>query len=133
MEVGLHGGRPRPWPHCVRWGPSPSPIWAQLSPNFRPMSVVAKRLDVIKVPLGREVDLGPGYIVLDEDPAPHTTGHSPPIFGLCLLCQNGWMDQDATWDGGRPWPRPLCVRWRCSPPPRNRHSSPPSLFGPCLL
>ena len=28
-----HAGRTRPWPHCVRWGPS-SP-----SPNFRPISV----------------------------------------------------------------------------------------------
>jgi len=37
-----HGGRPRPWPHCVTWGPSfPSLKGAQLSPNFQPMSVVA--------------------------------------------------------------------------------------------
>jgi len=29
-----HSGRPRPWPHCVRWGPSsPSPKGAQL-PQF---------------------------------------------------------------------------------------------------
>ena len=29
-------GRPRPWPHCVRWGPrSPSPKWAQ-PPIFGP-------------------------------------------------------------------------------------------------
>jgi len=33
--------RPRPWPHCVRWGPS-SPKRDKV-PNFRPMSVVAKR------------------------------------------------------------------------------------------
>jgi len=39
-----HGGRPRPWPHCVRCGPS-SPSPKGHSPNFRPMSVVAKRLD----------------------------------------------------------------------------------------
>jgi len=77
-------GRPRPWPHCVRWGPSsPSPKGAQPPifgpyqlrpngcmdqdltwygassrprrlcvrwgrsplPNFRPISIVAKRLD----------------------------------------------------------------------------------------
>jgi len=106
MEVGLHGGRPRPWPHCVRWGPSPSPIWAQPSPNFQPMSVVAKRLDMIKVPLGREVDVGPDYIMLDGDPAPPRKGTRPPIFGPCLLWQNGWIDQDATLYGGRPrsWP-----------------------------
>jgi len=33
------------------------------------------------------------------------------IFGPCLLWPNGWMDQDATWSGGRPWTWPHCVRW----------------------
>jgi len=40
-----HAGRPRPCPHCVRWGPS-SPSPKKQSPHkFRPMSIVAKRLD----------------------------------------------------------------------------------------
>ena len=31
-----HAGRPRRWPHCVRWGPSsPSPKGAQPPSNFR--------------------------------------------------------------------------------------------------
>jgi len=30
-----HGGRPRPWPHCVRWGPSsPSPQGHSVPPIF---------------------------------------------------------------------------------------------------
>jgi len=29
---------------------------------------------------------------------------------------NGWMDQDATWCGGRPRHRPQCVRWNPAPP-----------------
>jgi len=38
-------GRPRPWPHCVRWGPSfPSPKGALPPPNFRTISVAAKWL-----------------------------------------------------------------------------------------
>jgi len=37
------------------------------------------------MPLGREVDLGTGDIVLDADPAPPATGTAPPIFGPCLL------------------------------------------------
>jgi len=45
--------------------------------------------------LGMEVGLGPGHIELDEDPAP-LKEHSPPIFGPCLLCPNGWMGQDVT-------------------------------------
>ena len=65
-----HEGRPRPWPHCVRWGPSPlSPKGAQ--PQFRPISVVAKWLDGLRV--------GPGDFVLDWDPAPlPKKGHAEP-------------------------------------------------------
>ena len=38
-----YGGRPRPRPHCARWGPS-SPSHKGHSPqNFWPMSIVAKR------------------------------------------------------------------------------------------
>jgi len=62
--------------------------------------------------LGMQVGLGPGHIVLDGDPAPSKKGegrHSPPIFGICLLWPNGWMDQDGSWYGGRPRPRRLCV------------------------
>ena len=40
-----YGGRPRPRPHCARWGPSCPPRKGGTAPNFRPMFVVAKRLD----------------------------------------------------------------------------------------
>ena len=74
----------------------------------------------IKMKLGIQVGLGPGHIVLDEDPAHrHPKGHSPhPIFGPYLLRPNGCMDQDATWYGGRPQPRGLCIKWGPSPPPK---------------
>jgi len=40
-----HGGRPRPRRHCVRWRPSSlCPKRGQTHPNFRLMSVLAKRL-----------------------------------------------------------------------------------------
>jgi len=63
--------------------------------------------------IGMKVGLGPGNIVLDGGPAPPTKrGHSsPPIFCPSPLWPNGWMDQDATWSGGRPRRRPHCVRW----------------------
>ena len=76
----------------------------------------------ISIPLGMEAGLSPGDIVLDEGPAPppKKKGHSPPIFGGCLLWPNGWMDQDATCYRGRPWHRRHCVRWGPAPP--NGHS-----------
>jgi len=61
------------------------------------------------MPHGTEVGLGPGRIVLHGDPAPPKAAQQPAIFGP-------WMDQDATWYGGRPRPRPHCVRWGPSSP-----------------
>ena len=67
----------------------------------------------IKMKLGVQVGIGPGHIALDGDLAPPSPkGHSPPpIFGPYLLWPKGCMDQDATWHGGRPRRRRLCVRW----------------------
>jgi len=44
QDTTLYGGRPRPSPHCVRWGPSsPRPEGAQEPPTFRPLPIVAKQ------------------------------------------------------------------------------------------
>jgi len=41
----------------------------------------------IKMPLGTEVDRGPGYIMLDADPDPLGKGHSsPPLFLADVYC-----------------------------------------------
>jgi len=62
------------------------------------------------MPLGTEVGLGPGYIVLDGDPAPlPKKGAQLPIFGPCLLWIDGCMDQGVSWCGDRPRPRPHCA------------------------
>jgi len=58
-------------------------------------------------------------------------GHSPPLFGPCLLWPNGWMDQDATWYKGRPQAGQHCVRCGPSSTPQEAQHAP--LFGPCLL
>ena len=63
--------------------------------------------------------------------APPKKGAQPPIFGPCLLCPNAWMDQDATYHGGRPRPRRPCVRW--GPSSLLKGGTAPPLFGPCLL
>jgi len=80
----------------------------------------------IKMKRGTQVGLGPGHIALDGDPAPSSPkkGQSPPIFDLCLLCPNGCMDQDATWYGGRPRPRPHGARWEPDSPSPKRGQSP---------
>jgi len=99
------------------------------------------------MPLGKDVGLGPGDILLDGDPLPPQKGHSPPllrrhcvrwgptsplpkkgaeppILGPCLLWPNGWMDQDGTWHGGGPRSRPHCARWGpISPSPKGAEAS----------
>jgi len=64
----------------------------------------------IKMPLGMEVGLGQGNCVNWGTSSPKK-GHSPPIFGPCLLLANGWMEEDATWYRGRPRPRRHCLSW----------------------
>jgi len=124
MDEGAtwYGGRPRPWPHCIRLE---APPWKGNSPPLQFFAHVCCGQTAwwIKMPLGREVDLGPGNIVLDGDPA-SPKGHSPPSFGLCLLWPNGWMDRDATWYGGRPRPGYILL---------DGDPAPPLFFGPCLL
>jgi len=83
----------------------------------------------IKMKVDKGEGLSPGHIVLDGDPA--HKGHSPPIFCACLLWPNGWMDQDATWYGGKPWPRRNCVRQLQLP--LKRGTAPPPTFQPMSI
>ena len=67
QDVTWYGGRPRPTRHCVRRRTRSPPLKVTL-PNFRPMSVVVKRLHIwIKMSLGTEVGLGLRDIVLNGD------------------------------------------------------------------
>jgi len=45
QDVTWHGARPRPRRLCIRWGPRSPPQKGAEAPNFRPVFIVAKRLD----------------------------------------------------------------------------------------
>jgi len=45
---------------------------------------------------------------------------------LIIYLFNSWMDQNETWHGGRPRPRPQLT-------PKRAQSRPPPIFGPCPL
>jgi len=77
-----HASRPWSWPHCVRWGPGPPPPKG-LSPQFSAHICCGQMTLWITMPLGMEVGLGPGHIVilLDGDPAPSSPkGDTAPNF-----------------------------------------------------
>jgi len=76
-EVGLGPG------HIGLDGdPAPLQKKGDTAPNFRPICIVAKLLDVSSCqgPSSMEEGLGQGDIVLDGDPPPRK-GHGLPIFG----------------------------------------------------
>ena len=81
-----YGGRPRPRPHCARWGPSLLLLLrkngtAPHPRNFRPMCVVhSQTAGWIKMALGAKVGLGPGHIVLHGDPADTSIGAQPQFW-----------------------------------------------------
>jgi len=88
----------------------------------------------IKMPFGTEVGLGPGDIVLDEDPAPpQKGGTAAPHFSVHVYCGQtvGWIKMplgtevglgqgDTVLDGDHL-------------PPNKGAQLPPSIFNPCLL
>jgi len=118
QDATWYGGRPQPMELCVRRGPSPLIPKRGRSPlhHFRHVCC-GQTAAWIKTPLGMEVGLCSGDIVLDGDSAlpPQTGGGAPsPIIGPCLLWPKGCMDQDATWYESRPQPMRHCVRWGCS-------------------
>ena len=108
MQVGLGLG------HIVLDGDPALPLPKGHGPQFSAHICCDQMAGWIKMPLGTEVGLGSSHIVLDGDPAPLAqkgAGEAPsPIIGPFLLWPNGGMHQDATWYGGRPQPRRLCVR-----------------------
>jgi len=120
-------------------------FWATVTSNSLPYAVgllsclsltlvyCGQTVGWIMMPLGTEVGLGTGDIVLDGHPAPHPmergTAAPTPLFSPCLLWPNVWKDQDTAWFGGRPRPRWHCVGWEPSSPAERRTTLPP-LFGP---
>jgi len=115
----------------------PAPFFpkkGQSPPIFGPclLCFCAQTAGWMKMPLGMELGLDPSDTVFDGDPSPlPIKGTEPPIFSLRLLWPNGYMhgsymDQDATWYGGRPRPMPHCVRLGPSSPPQK--GAQPSIF-----
>jgi len=86
QDVTWYGGRPWPKRQCFRC----EPIYPQKKGHTHPTQFLAyvysgQMAGWMKRPLGAEVDLGAGHIVLDGVSAPAKGALQPPIFGPCLL------------------------------------------------
>ena len=78
--AGLYGGRPRPRRLCVTWGPSSPEKKATAPAQFLAHVYCDQTAGWMKTPLGTEVDVGPGHIVLDGVPALRERGTAAPSF-----------------------------------------------------
>ena len=82
------------WPtrYCVRWGLSSPPKLAQphqFSANVR----CGQGAGWMTTPLGTEVDLGPGSIVIDGVSALGARGTAAPLFSAYVYCGHGRPSQ----------------------------------------
>ena len=76
QDTTWYGGRPQPIRH----------LGTQLPLKGAQPPVFAPYLLWMKMPLGKEVDLGPGHVVRREpSPTPRKGHSSPTLFGPCLL------------------------------------------------
>ena len=82
--ITLYEGRLQPSRHCVRWGPSSPNLKGHNTPTqFSARVYFGQTAGWMKTPCGTEVDLDPGHIVLEGDPAPPAKGaQQPPSFLL---------------------------------------------------
>ena len=135
QDESWHAGRPRPWPHCVRWGLTfSSPKGAQ-SPQFSAHACCGQTAAWIKMPLGTTVDLSPDDIVLDGDPAPPSPkgGRAPPQFSAHVYCGQtaGWIKVALGMEMGL-GPGHIVLDGDTAPLPK-RGGRAPQIFGPSLL
>jgi len=107
-------GTPRPWTHCVTWGPSSSHPKGHSPPIFGPYLLRPNGcMDQDVTWYGATFRPRPLCVRMGPRSPPQKGAEPQPIFGPRLLWPNGCMDQDATWYGGRP--RPTRHRVRCGP------------------
>jgi len=89
------------------------------------------------MPLGTEVGLGPGNIVLDEDPSPPLTERgigATTQFLAHVYCDQrvGWIRMPLGVEVGL-GPSNIVLDNDLAPPHGKGHSSPHPIFSPCLL
>jgi len=127
-----HEGRPRPRPQCVgRESRSPLPKGAQ-PPNFRPMSVVAKRLtgSTCHLVYGRWT-YASAQATLCKMGTQLPQGAQPPQFSAHACCGQtaGWIKMQL---GTMVGLGPGHIVLQGDPAPPRRGTTPP-IFVPCLL
>jgi len=83
QDVTCYEGRPRARPFLLDGDPAPP---KGHSPQFSVHVPCGQTAGWIKVPLGTEIELGIGQIVLHGDSVPHPKGAQQPPFSVHVCC-----------------------------------------------
>jgi len=83
-KMPWYGGRPRPRRLCVRWGPSSPRKKGTVQTQFLAHVYCGQAAGWIRTPLGTEVNLGPGEVVLYGVAVPPIKRAQPPVFCSCM-------------------------------------------------
>jgi len=91
QDATWYGGRPRHRRHCVRWETSFLLPQKGHNPQFSAHAYCGQTAVCVKMPLGTEVGLSLGHIVLDGNPAPPPLKRrSPNIPRMAVVAK--WLD-----------------------------------------
>ena len=95
------------------------------SPQFSAHVYCAQTAGWIKMPLGMETRPRPDCARWGPSSPATKKGAQPPIFDPCLLCPNGWMDQDALGMEVGLGPGHIVLDWNLLPFPEKGAQPPP--------
>ena len=134
QDATWYGGRPRPRPHCARWDPAP-PLLKGHSPNFRPMSVVTKRLDGLRCHLVWWQALAQATSCSMGTQLPQKKGTAPTQFLAHVYCGQtaGLMKTPLSTEVDLGPGHSVLDGDPASLPPRKGHSSPSPSFWPTSI
>ena len=131
QDATRYGGIPRPRRNCVRWGTSTPKKGAH--PPFSAHVYCGQTAVCTRIPLGTEVGLMLGNIMLDGDPVPPPRKGTAPKFSARVLYGQtaGWMKTPLSTEVDL---GPVDIAIHGDPaPPAKKAQQPPPLCGPGLL
>jgi len=130
MPLGMEV-KPRPRPHCARWGPSSPPQKGAQPPIFSPCLLCPNGW-VDQDALDMEVGLGTVHIVLDVNLLAFPENGAQPQFSARVCCGQtaGWIKMALCTKVGLVSGH-IVLHGDPAPPPIR--GTAPKIFGPCLL
>jgi len=93
QDATWHRGKHRLWRRCVRWGRSSPKRGTAPLPQFSVHGYCRQTAGWMKTPLGTDVDLSQGHMLLDGVSALRERDTAAPLFSAYVYCGQGSPSQ----------------------------------------